>query len=144
MRQRGFTLIELLLSVVIIGIVVGLSAPVYQSMLARNDLDVTSESVVSALRRAQTYARGMQYDDAWSVEVQSGAVTLFRGTNFGGRNTSFDEVITMPGVITASGISEVQFAKLSAAPSTTGNIVLTSSAGETRTITINGEGMVSY
>lgn len=143
MKQRGFTLVEVLLSIVIIGILVGMSVPLYQSFLGRNDLDITTQQVVGALRRAQTYARGMNGDSAWSVEVQSSAVTLYKGTDFAARDTSYDEVITMPGVISASGLS-VQFSKLDAAPNATGNITLTTNIGETRTVTLNAQGMVNY
>lgn len=142
--DSGFTLVELLLSVTIIGMLTALSLPVYNSFLARNDLDIASEQVAQTLRRAQKYARGMYDDSAWSIEVQSSTVTLFRGTTFASRNTGFDEPITLPSSITASGLSQVQFSKLSAAPNTTGTITLTNNNNETRTITINGKGMVNY
>lgn len=142
-RQRGFTLIELLLSVVIIGILGGVTAPVYNSFAVRNDLDITGQQIVESLRRAQTYARAMDDDSAWSVEIQTSAATLFRGTNFGGRDTSLDEAVTIPGSITRSGLTEVQFAKLTGLPNTTGSITLTSNTNEVRTITINAKGMVN-
>lgn len=144
MRQRGFTLIEVMLSVVIIGVLAGVSLPIYNSFAVRNDLDLTTQQVVSSLRRAQTYARGMQGDSAWSVEVQASVVTLFKGTNFAARDTKYDEVVILPASASVSGLSEVQFSKLSAVPNITGSIALTSNANETRTITINAKGVVSY
>lgn len=144
MRQRGFTLLEVSLSMVVIGVLAGVSLPIYNTFAVRNDLDLTTQQVANTLRRAQTYARGMEGDSAWSVKVQSSAVTLFKGTNFAARDTGFDEVIAMPGSASASGLSEVQFAKLSAAPNTTGSIILTSNSNDTRTITVNAKGMVNY
>lgn len=141
---RGFTLIEMLLSVAIIGILVAGSAPVFNSFVARNDLDVVGQQVASALRRAQTYARGMDDDSAWSVNVASSAVTLYKGTVFASRDTAYDEAVSIPPTITVSGLSNVQFAKFTAAPNTTGSITLTSNANDTRTITINAKGMVDY
>lgn len=143
-NQRGFTLVELLLSIVIIGLLVGLSTPLYRSFLSSNDLAMTTQQVAEIMRRAQTYARGVSGDSAWSVEVQSSAITLFKGTTFASRDASFDEVISMPGTISASGLGEVQFSKLSAQPNATGTITLTTGSGETKAVTINAKGMVSY
>jgi hypothetical protein len=100
--------------------------------------------VSAVLRRAETYARSANGDNAWSVEIQSTAVTLFQGTNFAGRNTGFDETTTLPGSVTASGLSEVQFTKLTAVPNTTGTVTLSSNVNDTRTITVNAKGMVDY
>lgn len=143
-RQTGFSLIEMLLSVAIIGIVTAVSVPIYSAFAVRNDVDIASQQVASALRRAQTYARGMEDDSAWSVRVESTAATLFKGTTFGTRDTSFDETVTIPGSIAVSGLNEVQFSKFSAAPNTTGSITLTSNANEARTITVNAKGRVEY
>ena len=143
--QRGFTLMEVLLSVSIIGILVGLSAPVYETFVRRNDLDLATQNIAATLRRAQLYARNGNYDAAWSVEIQSGTVTLFQGTNFGGRNTNYDETYTMPGTVTPSGTGEVQFAQFTADPTpTSSTITLTSTTSSVRTITVNAQGMVDY
>ncbi|HJQ08226.1 MAG TPA: type II secretion system protein [Candidatus Saccharimonadales bacterium] len=144
MKQRGFTLLEVLLSVTIITVLVGASLPVYESFVRRNDLDLTTQRVAEALRRAQTYARAAKGDVDWSVAVQTSAVTLFEGTNFAGRDTGMDEVITLPATVTPGGLSEVRFAKFSATPNTTGTITFSSTINDTRIITINAKGMVDY
>lgn len=145
-KASGFTLIELLLSVTIIGLLAGLSLPVYESFTRRNDLDITVQGVVATLRRAETYARAVHSDSAWSVEIQGATVTLFQGTNFASRNPDFDETYALPGSIVPSGATEVQFAKWSAVPNVTGAnvITLTSSTNDTRTISINAKGVVDY
>ncbi|HEV7453919.1 MAG TPA: type II secretion system protein [Candidatus Saccharimonadales bacterium] len=143
-REGGFTLLEVLLSVSIISLLAGLSVPVYDAFVRRNDLDLTTQTVAATLRRAQTYARSGDYDTAWSVEIQAATVTLFQGTNFGGRNTNYDEPVSIPASITPSGLGEVQFAKFTSAPNTTGNIILTSTANAAKTISINGKGSVDY
>lgn len=143
-REGGFTLIELLLCVVIIGMLAGMSLPVYESFARRNDLDLAAQNLALAMRRAETYARGVNYDSAWSVEIQSSSFTLFRGTVFASRNTAFDEIISIPGSITPSGLGEIQFAKFSATPNTTGAVTLTSTINDTRTVAINAKGVVSY
>lgn len=143
-RQSGFTLVEVLLSVGILGILATLTLPVYNMFAQRNDLDLAGQQLVGALRRAQIYARGMEDDSAWSVRVDATTVTLFKGTSFGTRDTTADETFSVPGTVTPSGLSEVQFSKFSAAPNTTGTITLTSNASDTRTITINAKGRVEY
>lgn len=143
-RDSGFTLIELLLSVAIMGMITGLALPVYETFVRRNDLDLAAQNLAMTIRRAETYARASSGDSAWSVAIQSTGMTLFKGTSFAGRTTTFDEVITIPGSIAPSGLSEIQFAKLSAAPNTTGTITFTSTTNDVRTVTINAEGVVTY
>jgi prepilin-type N-terminal cleavage/methylation domain-containing protein len=142
-RPRGFTLLEVLLSVALIGVLAGISLPIYNSFLARNDLDITAQQVAESFRRAQIYSRGMKDDFAWGVNIQPTSVILFRGTNFATRNTAYDEPISLPG-ITASGLSEVQFAKLTGLPNTTGTVTLTTNNGQTKQVVINAQGMVNY
>ena len=146
MKQTpGFTLIEILLSVAIISLITGMSLPVLASFNDRNDLDLTAQSIGSQLRRAQTYARGMNGDSQWGVHAQSGSATLFKGTVYASRDTTYDETTTISTTVTVGGLSDIIFTKLDATPSTTGNITLTNvNTNETRTITINAKGTVSY
>lgn len=142
--QAGFTLIELLLSITIIGILSGLSLPVYESFARRNDLDITTQSAVNAIRRGESYARAVQGDSTWGVKFDSTGVTLFKGATYASRDTAYDETIDVPGSVTVSGLSEVLFTKLTAAPSTTGTVTFTSSTNDVRTVTLNAKGMVDY
>lgn len=143
-NQAGFTLLELLTSVAILTIVAGLSLPVYQSFVGRNDLDLSVQTVTSMIRRAETYARSGKTDTSWSVAIQSGVVTIFQGTSYVTRNTAYDETYDLPDSVTPSGLSEIQFSELKAAPNTTGTITLTSNTNDTRTLTLNAKGMVDY
>ena len=141
---RGFTLVEMLLSVAIIAMMAGLSLPIYQSFQNRNELDITAQNLASAMRRAQTYSRGMSGDSQWGVAVQSGAITLFKGATYAGRDATYDEVSTVSSSTGVSGLGEISFAKLSGAPSTSGTVTFTNINNETRVVSINAEGMVSY
>lgn len=143
-RSAGFTLIEVMLSTAIIVMLVGLTAPVFETFVRRNDLDLTTQSIASLMRRARTYARSVSTDNAWGIEMQTSSAILFRGTSFASRDTTYDETVAIPATITPSGLTEVQFAKLTAAPNTTGTITLTSTANSTRTITINAKGTVDF
>jgi len=142
--EGGFTLVELLLSVVIISMLVGASLPAYESFARRNDLDLAAQNLAQTIRRAETYARAVNYDSAWSVEVQTSTITLFRGTVFASRDTAYDETIAIPASIVPSGLAEIQFTKFSAAPNTTGAITLTSTTNDVRTVAVNAKGVVTY
>jgi prepilin-type N-terminal cleavage/methylation domain-containing protein len=142
--QRGFTLIEVLLSVTILAMLVGLSLPVYETFVRRNDLDLTAQATVSAIRRAEAYSRSVNQDSQWGIELVAPGITVFKGDTYATRDAAFDEIIMLPNSISVSGISEIVFAKLSATPNATGTISFTTTTNDTRTITINGKGMVSY
>lgn len=143
--NKGFTLLEVLLSLTAIAIIAGISIPVYESFQVRNDLDIAATTYTQSLRRAQTLAQAVDGDISWGVYIVSGNITLFRGMSYAAvRDTSFDEVFAIPSGITPSGVTEIVFTKFTGLPQTTGTLLLTWNTNETRTITINSRGMVSY
>lgn len=142
--SKGFTLIEIILSLATITAIAGISLPIYQSFQVRNDLDIAAVTIVQSIRRAHVLAHASDGDTSWGVHAQNGSMTLFKGASYATRDTSFDELFDMPTSITASGATEILFAKFSGLPQTTGTLTLTSNTNETRTITINAQGMVSY
>ncbi len=144
MNQQGFTLLELLLSVAILTLLTGLSLPVYESFVRRNDLDITTQSVALDVRRAETYARAVNGDSTWGMEFLSSSVVLFKGATYATRDSTYDETVPLPGSVTLSGTSEIVFAKLSATPSVTGSVTFSSTTNDTRTLTVNAKGMVDY
>jgi prepilin-type N-terminal cleavage/methylation domain-containing protein len=143
-KSRGFTLLEILLSVALIGLLAGLSIPIYQSFQVRNDLDIATGEVVQTARRAQTLAQGVAGDAPWGIYLQSDSLTLFQGTSYAARNNTWDEIFSLPATIIPSGLQEIVFSKFSGEPQTNGAIILTSSNNETRTISINSQGTANY
>ncbi len=137
----GFTIIELLIVIAIVGgiIVFALSMGVY--FFRGQNLDKGTSEVLQALRRSQFLAFAQKLDSPWGVYFSGSQYTLFKGSSYAGRDTAYDEVFDLPSGITPSGISEEVFAKYTGLPGTTGTITLTSDAGS-RTITVNGQGMV--
>jgi len=145
--QRGFTLLEVLLSVAIISILVGLSLPLYRSLQTRSDLDATAQGIADALRRAQSYARSGNGDSVWGFSVQSGvgAFYMYKGASFASRDSAYDETFNLlSSSVISDTISGVTFGKLTGAPSAAGSLVLRNTNNETRTITLNAKGMVTY
>ena len=141
--NSGFTLLELMLSITIIGIILGFSIPIYSSFQTRNNLDVASNTITQTLRRAQVLSQSVEGDISWGVNISNNNITLFRGIDFSGRDTDFDEVFEIPS-ITVSGLQGVVFSKFSGYPQTNGTIILTSVADEVRQITINEKGTIDY
>lgn len=140
--MKGFTLLEVLLSLALISLIIGMGAPLYQSFQVRNDLHVSVVTLANALRRAETLARGGDGDTSWGVHIESGAITVFRGASFSVRDAAYDETFTVPTSISPSGMLEFVFSRFTGFPSASGTTTLTSSIGETRTVTVNTKGMV--
>lgn len=143
-KQRGFTLLEVMLSVAIIALIAGLGTPIYQGFQVRNDLDVAANSISTSLRRAQILSQAVDGDTSWGLSIQSGEITLFRGTSYASRSAEYDEVFDLQGSITPSGVSEIVYEKFTGIPQATGTIILTSNANEIRNITINEKGTITY
>lgn len=141
---KGFTLIEVMLSLSLLAIIFAMSAPYYQSFQVRNDLDIAQNTIVQSLRRAQVLSQAGDGDMNWGVYVQVGSIIVFKGVSYVLRDISYDEVFDLPASIVSSGIAEVVFSKLYGLPQSIGTVTLTSTANETRNITINEKGMVNY
>ncbi|MFC1598315.1 Tfp pilus assembly protein FimT/FimU [Patescibacteria group bacterium] len=140
----GFTLLEMLLTIAMVALLAGLSVPVYQSFQVKNDIDVAVNITAQTMRRAQALSRAMDGDTTWGIYVQSGTITMFQGASYGGRDATYDEDFDIASIIAPSGLTEVVYDKLTGDPQSTGTLTLTSTASQTRTITINEKGTISY
>lgn len=141
---RGFTITEVLLSVVLLGMIAGMSVPFYRSYLDRNELDQTTMTLAQTMRRAQFMSIAQDGDSAWGVKVSSSSILLFKGASYLTRDQTQDESTTLAPTVSFSGMSEVVFQKGNGVPSTTGTSTFISNNGEIRNVTINQKGMVSY
>ncbi|MFA6524372.1 MAG: prepilin-type N-terminal cleavage/methylation domain-containing protein [Candidatus Paceibacterota bacterium] len=140
---NGFTLIEVVLSMAIVVLIFGIAAPVYQDYQIRNGMDTGVNTIVENLRRAQVLSMAVDGDSNWGVIILNNQITLFKGINFATRDTAFDEVSDILSIISPSGLDEIVFSKLNGLPNTTGVINLSASSN-TRTITINEKGILTY
>lgn len=142
--KRGFSLIEVLLSVALMALIAVMSIPLSANLLARNNLDVAATTIAQGLRRAQVLSEAVQGDSTWGLGVQGGNITVFKGATYAGRDATYDESSELPPSITPSGLTSVVFSHRQGLPDTVGTFTLTSYTNETRTITINAKGTLTY
>ena len=143
--QSGFTMIEMLIVIALIAILAGFSAIYLSTILSKNNLDVTSQTVVSTLRRAQVLSQAVKEDSPWGVKINIGEIVLFKGDGYLNRDPNYDELTSIPNAVDVLGISEVVYSKMSGLPNTTGDITLQASATEEqKNININTKGRLTY
>ncbi|OGY44746.1 MAG: hypothetical protein A3B89_01420 [Candidatus Buchananbacteria bacterium RIFCSPHIGHO2_02_FULL_40_13] len=142
-KITGFTLLEMLLSIAVIAIIAGIGVPVYQSFQVRNDLDLAVNTVAQSLRRAQLLSQAVEGDMTWGVYVGNNKITIFKGASYFSRDIGFDEVFDLAKTITPSGNQEIIFNKFTGWPQSSGTLILTT-INDSKTITINAKGLVSY
>jgi len=140
--SQGFSLIEMLLSIALIGVLAGLSVPVYSGYVGHNDVHIAAQTVTQAYRHAQQYARSGEGDSEWGVRVVNGSVTVFKGGSYATRDTAYDEEFVLSQGMSVSGIEECVFTKMTGNPTVTGEVFLSSNAGISRVISVNEKGMV--
>ncbi len=143
-NQKGFALIEIFLSLALLIILVGIGLPVSRHFYVKNTLNILTQNVAHYLRRAQIFSQVMSHDATWGIYLSDNELTFFKGADYASRDTDFDEFVSVSPEITISGIREVVFDKLTGLPQTTGTITLTSSTNDTKEITINAHGILSY
>jgi len=145
--RQAYTLIELILVVAIITTLGILSTAFYSRFLTQNAVDNTIDQLVGSLRKAQIYAMVSRKSGSsgWGVNYKGSSpkkIILFQGPNFATRNTALDEEFHVNENIAISGISEVNFARVSGLPSS--SLTITVAGGNnSKTMTVNSGGVVS-
>lgn len=141
--SRGFSLIELLIVIGIFALLFSVSTSVYNSFRSHSNLEIAVSSVVEALRFSQSSAQSGKGDSKWGVEIPTSQITIFKGNSYASRDIPFDESFVFAGGISASGLGEVIFEKLTGITSTVGTIILTN-GNESKNIVINEKGTITY
>ncbi len=98
-RCSGFTLLEVLLCVATLTILGTLTMVVSQSYQSTTDLELTSSGFAQMMRRAEVLAKTGIGESAWSVQVRSDFIILFRGNDFVSRDIAYDESYSVPKTI---------------------------------------------
>lgn len=143
MRKNGFTFIELLLMVVLISILAAMTPVFYSRFLLQNAVANTSDQMIGSLRKAQIYAMMSKQGSSWSVNYSSNAITLYKGTNFASRDSSFDETFDLNPNVAVSGITDISFARLTGVPTPSSTTITINFGNNSDTITVNSQGVVS-
>ncbi|UPA22618.1 prepilin-type N-terminal cleavage/methylation domain-containing protein [Candidatus Peribacteria bacterium] len=134
MKRAGFTIVEMLMVIGIIGVISGVTVPLYRDYQVRNDLNVATEQVTQGLARARLLSQSAQSDAGWGFYVPAGI--LYKGDSYATRVAGADETYPMPSTITVTGIFDISYTKVKGQPSSTGSIILTALDSEQRTIEI--------
>ena len=101
--QKSFTLIEIILVIAILAIITILIIPSFRLFLTQTNLDNTSEGIMSILKlaRSKTLASegpaqyGVYFDDTTTPNQY----TLFKGSDYVSRDSSFDNIYKLPSKI---------------------------------------------
>jgi len=142
-RYRGMTLIEVLLVIGLLGALVGLAIPFYQSFQVTSELDNTTHEIISALRLAQGRAMASENFESHGVHFETGEFTVFSGDEYDANDPkNFATEISRTLSINAES-ADMIFTKVMGIPENTFGVVITSSSGEQRLISVNEMGMVN-
>lgn len=120
MQRAGFTLIEGLLTIAIMGVITGVSIPMYHKYEERSCVQLAAENIVQAMSRARMLSQSAEGDSGWGYSAEHGV--LFKGASYAARNPVFDESYPVGDCADLSGLSEVAFKKLTGDPIVAGTI----------------------
>jgi len=150
--QSGFTLIELLLVIALITSVGAMTTAYMARFLTQNAVLNTQDQLVGDLRKAQLYTMMGKKNLNWGVYYNSttpNAIYLYggTGTTFAARNTAFDETFSVNSTISMTNF-DINFSstngKSNVSSGTTTTITITgTTAGETKQVSVNYQGMVT-
>jgi len=142
-NQSGFTLVELLISISVMVILITTSVPVYKTLQEKNDIESVGIVVASALRQAQILSQASKGDSNWSIKIEIGKITIFKGTNFLSRDVSQDKEHSFSSGVSITGLTEIDFEKNTGLPQNIGALII-SKGDDTKEITINTKGAIDY
>lgn len=137
-KQNGVTLIELILSIIIISTLSILSASFYSRFLTQNAVDNVDNQLVANFRKAQIYSMMGKQNGTWGVRYGSNTITLYLSGN-----PAFDENYSVNNNIIISGFTDISFAKVTGLPSVPSATITINGGNNSKTITINSQGVVS-
>ena len=135
----GFTLIELLIVVAIIGLVSAMYLVSFNDPIKEASLDASYASVLTAIESARHKSVSGVGDSPFGVTVDGNTISTFR---VGDEGQSIHKIVLPASVTTTSDFSTTTFQRISGQTGQSGELILTDTSGNTRTITITADGYV--
>lgn len=141
-NSGGFTFIELILVVSLILILGTMGTSLTARFMTQNAVANAQDQLIGDLRKAQMNAMTGKQNDNWGVYYGSNVITLYRGDSYAAKIAGFDEKFSVPGGVAMNPSSfDVNFARITG--KTSAASITISGSGTTKTITVNGQGMVT-
>jgi len=140
-NKKGFSFVELLLVIAIISIIAVSSAPFMSRFLTQNQLEVSTDKVVSTIRKTQSYAMANKENAVWGFCMSGSSIRLYKDSC---SSSSYNEDFDLTKV-TISGPVDVYFAGAAGKrgePSESATITISNSTG-VNTVSINSAGGLS-
>jgi type II secretory pathway pseudopilin PulG len=140
---RGFTLLEALLVIALLGALVGLAIPFYQSFQVTSQVDSATEELVATFRSAQARAMASEGLQPFGVHLEASRFVVFRGTTYV-PSDPLNEVTTLPPRVSLlpAGPANFIFSATRGATGVAGSVAIRGS-NKQRNVTINELGVVS-
>ena len=136
-KQKGFTLIEIILVIALFTLIAGLTYPYMWTYLAHQQLAVTTEDVITNIRRAQNKAIINEENTAWEMHFYDNYYII--GKHLAAKES---ENFLVPDNLSVTG-DMVVFQKLTGKPDESATITVRHSGiNEQKNIIINAEGNI--
>lgn len=131
----GFTLVEVLVVMVVLGILLFISLPFFNSFANRVEASEVAERIADQLRLARNRTLASERDSSFGVYFDTSSsphsYILFQGDDFASRDPAYDEVTVIPNSIEIyeinfGGGDEVVFNRLDGTTAIGGDIIVRS------------------
>ena len=142
---KGFTFIEVVVVVAIIAALLVAAGGITRTYQTEQAMQTASAVYAQALHRAQLLAQSGVGDSMWGVLIATSSVTLYKGARYAARTSGFDEQYAFGSALTITGLSEVDFAKLTGSTVTTGTTTISAPGiAGTKSVGVNADGSVTF
>lgn len=146
--SKAYTLIEILIVIGVVAILTGLASLSMVSFGKSGDLETSRVMVIGGLREAQANSLAVLNDKAWGLHLEVNRAIIFTdsGSGFVPGDPNNQVRLLSTGTSAkwdlAGGGQDILFIKRTGKTANFGTISLSGSAADTKTITVNQEGLI--